>query len=638
MSSHSPIEILQQYWGYASFRPLQEDIVQTVANGQDTLALLPTGGGKSICFQVPGLMLEGLTLVVSPLISLMKDQVERLQRLGIAATAITSDLNTYDMDRRLQAAMDGKYRFLYVSPERLKSDMFRMRLPAMPVRLLAVDEAHCISQWGHDFRPAYRDIADIRQVHPRIPIIALTASATRQVQEDIIRQLGLRKVKQFTQSFARPNLRYFVLEEARVLERIIEIARRTQGTGIVYARTRKATEELAEHLLKAGIQAAAYHGGLTSSQRHHTQSQWQEGQIRVVAATNAFGMGIDKPDVRFVLHYHLPSDLESYYQEAGRGGRDGKTALAIAFLNPADLHTLERWVSQQHPSFEEVQHVYQLIANEYHLTREAPAPEPRLLDVAGLAKKINHTPVSLYRSLHILHQEGLIDMSDDRDDYAYVQVMLSPADFWAYKQRNPGMERFLDFLLRTLGGEVYVRETRFLPYHWQEKLQIEPSQWENLIQRLTQQKVIRYQPPRAQPTIRFFIGRQLLSKELLNWPRYEFLKEESERKLQAMLAYARRQDACRSQLISSYFGEKNPAACGVCDVCIGRYKSEVGDKEYQQIEQALKARLLQGRIEYRALLREVRTGTLAQREKILRYLLDKGSVKVDEDGLLFLPK
>lgn len=638
MVQKTPIEVLQQYWGHQAFRPLQEEIISSVLAGQDTLALLPTGGGKSICFQIPGLIAPGLTIVVSPLISLMKDQVQRLNKMGIAATAVTSDLNSFELDQKLQGAMDGVYRFLYLSPERIKSELFRLRLPKMPLSLLAIDEAHCISQWGHDFRPAYRDIAEIRDIHPSVAIIALTASATPVVQEDITSQLGLKNVQRFDKSFARPNLRYFVLEETRVTERVVEIATKVQGTGIVYARTRKATEVLSDLLTKSGIAASPYHGGLTSSQRHHTQEEWQAGGVRVVVATNAFGMGIDKPDVRFVLHFHLPTDLESYYQEAGRGGRDGLTALAIAFFNPAELTTLERWVAQQYPSWKQVSHTYQLLCNEYQITREAPSLDPKLLDIGSLATKTDSKPMSLYRTLQILHKEGLIILSDDRDDYAYLMVHMAPEDMYAYKQRNPSLAKFLDFMLRTLGGEIFGREARFLPYQWQEKLSIQPSEWDQLIARLTNQKVISYKAPRSQPTIRFLQARHTLMREQLNWDKYLGLKQESQKKLAAMLGYAQQQNTCRSKIIQEYFGEKNVLICGVCDVCIGRYKSKVNHGEYSELEASIEHSLRKSPQTYRDLIRYGKVGTPAQREKVIRYLMDKRRILLTDEGLLSLPE
>ncbi|MCL4165351.1 UNVERIFIED_CONTAM: hypothetical protein GTU68_020087, partial [Idotea baltica] len=332
----TPFEILKKHWGYDAFRPLQEEIIQSVIEERDTLALLPTGGGKSICFQVPGLYFKGLTIVISPLIALMKDQVERLNQLGIAATYVNSSMPFYQVDTKLQGAMDGDYKFLYLAPERLQSEMFKLRLPKMDVSLLVVDEAHCISQWGYDFRPSYLQIAELREAKPDVPIIAVTASATDEVRADILEKLEMREPAVFTKSFRRDNLRYFVLEEENVTQRTIDIVKRTQGTGIIYARTRRTTEHLSNYLIGQGISAAAYHGGLKTSERSKIQQSWLDDKTRIIVATNAFGMGIDKPNVRFVVHYHLPFDLESYYQEAGRGGRDGKTALAIAFRSPVD--------------------------------------------------------------------------------------------------------------------------------------------------------------------------------------------------------------------------------------------------------------------------------------------------------------
>jgi ATP-dependent DNA helicase RecQ len=320
----TPRDILKEFWGYEAFRPLQEDIIDSVLQGNDTLALLPTGGGKSICFQVPGMALPGLTIVVSPLIALMRDQVEHLNSRHIPATYINSSVSFRNIDRKLQNAMDGRYKFLYVAPERLKSDMFQARLPQMNVSLLAVDEAHCISQWGYDFRPAYLEIHALREHFPEVPVIALTATAPPRVKDDIVDKLQLKEPRIFRKSFRRDNLSYRVISSERVPDRILQFLRNTPGSGIIYARTRKRTKALADLLKRNDISAAAYHGGMSTTDRNRVQQQWISNEVRVITATNAFGMGIDKPDVRFVLHYNLPSDLESYYQEAGRGGRDGK--------------------------------------------------------------------------------------------------------------------------------------------------------------------------------------------------------------------------------------------------------------------------------------------------------------------------
>lgn len=637
MPEQHPLDILQQYWGYDSFRPVQEEIIQSVISGQDTFAILPTGGGKSICFQVPGLMLGGLTIVVSPLISLMKDQVLRLNKMGIAATAVTSDLNRFELDQKLQGAMDGMYRFLYVSPERIQTEIFRMRLPNMPVSLIAVDEAHCVSQWGHDFRPAYLEIPGLREIHPEVPIIALTASATRKVQKDLVEQLGLQNPQKFQKSVARPNLKYFVLHEENVAERVMEIVRKVQGSGIVYARTRKATEKISDMLAKAGVSVAPYHGGLSSSERQQTQEAWQQGTIRVVSATNAFGMGIDKPDVRFVVHYQLPADLESYYQEAGRAGRDGKTALAIAFENKADFNALAKWNEQKFPSLEDVNHVFQQLCNHFRITRETPTEELHLLDLINLSRRLDLKPMVIYRSLQILHREGILILSEDRDDYGYVMISMAPDDVFPYRERNPALSPLLDHLLRSLGGDLYTREMRILPWRMQEELSLQPSEWDRQINALVRQKVIRYRAPRNNPWIKFLLPRQNLSREQMGWDRYSLLKKANGQRLQSMTTYAHQTETCRSVLFQTYFGEENPTRCGVCDVCVGRYKDKIASEEFDPIQAEMLEKLRDTPTSYRDLVRYGTEGTPGQREKILRLMLDQQRVILDEDGNLRLP-
>lgn len=637
MPVRSPIEILQQYWGYSSFRPGQEEIIQSVLAGGDTLALLPTGGGKSICFQVPALALGGLTLVVSPLISLMKDQVQRLNKLGIAATAITSELSPYELDQKLQAAMDGHYTFLYLSPERINTEMFRIRLPRMPLRLIAIDEAHCVSQWGHDFRPAYLEIKSLREQHLKVPLIALTASATPEVRADIIKQLNLAHVSTYQKSFARPNLKYFVLQDAQVADRIREIAIKVQGSGIVYARTRTATEKISQMLAKAGVSSAAYHGGLSNSERHQTQEAWQEGEIRVVAATNAFGMGIDKPDVRFVLHYQLPSDIESYYQEAGRAGRDGQTALAIAFHTAGDVESLNRWVQQQFPSFEEVSHLFQLLCNHFRITRDSIQASPFLLDVIHLSRAFGVKPMLLYRCLQILHREGLIFMSDDRDDYGYIMIKMAAEDVYPYRQRNPALSPLLDHLLRSLGGDLYTREMRMLPWRYQQELSLQPSEWSRQISILTQQGVISYRAPRNQPWIKFLSPRQILQRDRLSWSKYELLENRAHNRVSSLLQYVTQTQKCRSLILQSYFGERSKQPCGVCDVCVGRYHTKIKSDEFAPIESEIFNALSVSPRTYRDLVRYGRAGSPGKREKILRMLLDQERILLDADGTLKLP-
>ena len=605
---------------------MQEDIVQSVLGGRDTLVLLPTGGGKSVCFQVPALCQPGMALVISPLIALMKDQVERLNRIGIAATYVNSGMSQRMIDEKLEGAMQGAYRFLYLAPERIQSEMFQLRLPNMPVNMLVVDEAHCISQWGYDFRPSYLNIHLVREILPRIPVIALTASATPQVEQDIAAKLQLRAPAVFRKTFRRENLRYFIFKEENV----------SQRTGIVYARTRKATEQLADMLRKHDISAGFYHGGMKASERDEAQRAWLENETRIMVATNAFGMGIDKPDVRFVLHYNLPFDLESYYQEAGRGGRDDKTALAIAFDNPIDIGEMERWTKQKYPTWEALQHHYHQLCNFFRVPNSGPAGELHLFDMKELARETGIPALPLYQSLRLLHNEGLIYLSEDNDDFGYLQVTADSQALLIYKKQHPRQATFIDFMLRTLGGESFTREVRFLPIHWARNQGMDETALQQLLDRLAQHQLIRWQKPVSQPTIRFLQPRQALSRQALNWDKYTFLREQALFRLRQMLAYVAEESVCRSLLIQHYFGEKDHTPCGKCDVCIGRHKTRVSDTEFDQIRNALIEYLRPGPRAYRDAIREVQAGGPAQSEKVLRYLLDKELILADMRGMLRL--
>jgi len=634
-----PLYILKKYWGYPGFRPMQEDIIRSVLDGKDTLALLPTGGGKSICFQVPGLCLEGTTLVISPLISLMKDQVERLNSLGIPAAFINSAMPYHLIDHKLQQATEGKYRFLYLAPERLKTEMFQLRLERIPVKLLAVDEAHCISQWGYDFRPAYLDIYQLREQLGDIPVLALTASAPPQVQEDIIDKLHLQNAAVFRKSFRRDNLRYFVYWEENVLERMLGMVEKIQGSGIIYARTRKRTESIAHYLQQHGIPAKAYHGGMPYSQRNEIQQKWIDNEYRIIAATNAFGMGIDKSDVRFVIHYNVPPDLESYYQEAGRGGRDGQTALAIAFNNPADLAELRNWSREKYPPFDQVKNHFEGLCKFYRLAKDSQPEELFTLDVAELASFLDSKVLSVYRSLQILSNEHIIQLLEDRDDFGYIQMIARPEDLHIYKSQHPQTADILDFMLRTMGGEVFTQEMRFLPERWARLLYLEEEELLKILNRFKAHSLITFNAPSGQPMIRFHTSYRLLTQEELNWDKYEFLKAQDQQRLQAILSYIQDTKTCRSILIQRYFGEKTDQPCGKCDVCIGRFKQSIDDRLTHDLKNAFMNYIRQHPgVSYKELLIEIRIGTPAQRERVLRYLLDKQIILQSITGTLSLPK
>lgn len=636
--SITPEDILKKYWGYDSFRPQQAEIIRHVLDGKDTFALLPTGGGKSVCFQVPALMLEGMTIVISPLIALMKDQVERLNRMGIAATYINSSMGYQQIDQKLDAAMEGTYRFLYLAPERIKSEMFRLRLPKLNVGLLAVDEAHCISQWGYDFRPAYLEIAKIREIKPEIPIIALTASATPEVKEDIIQRLEMRQPGVFSKSFRRDNLRYFVLDDEAIAPKVLQIAQRIQGTGIVYARTRKTTEKMAAYLQEQGIAAQAYHGGLRNSERGEIQQAWLEDRTRIIVATNAFGMGIDKADVRFVIHYNLPFDLESYYQEAGRGGRDGKTALAIAFKSEPDVRQLRHWNKDKYPDWKELKQHYQALCEYFQVPNSGQVNKVHDFVMPELVKTTNIPALKLYGSLKVLHQEGIIHFQEDKDDFAYVQVIAQPRDLLQYKDSHPILADLITFLLRTMGGEVYIQEIRFLPEHWARRLDLPPLELHYQLERLAQHQVILYTAATDKPSIRFLSPRHNLQKKELNWEKYTFLRSQNDRRLTEMLKYVQQTEVCRSILIQQYFGEEVSEPCGVCDVCTGRFDSSLTQNTLSEIEQEILEYLVGKSVSYADLVQVLKKGSPIQRKEVIRLLMDQKSIVIEEGGMIRLPE
>ncbi|MEO0898847.1 MAG: RecQ family ATP-dependent DNA helicase [Bacteroidota bacterium] len=636
MSTKNPLDILKQYWGFPSFRKPQDQIIQSVLEGHDTLALLPTGGGKSICFQVPGLCLEGMTIVISPLIALMQDQVERLNQLGIPAAFVNSSMNYHQIDMRLEKAMNGEIKFLYIAPERIASEMFQLRLNKMPVSLLAVDEAHCISQWGYDFRPAYLNIAEIRESKPDIPVIALTASATPSVKQDILEKLDMKEPKAFSKSFRRENLRYFVLEDEQVAARVLDICQKTKGTGIVYARTRRLTEHLANMLKQRHISAEAYHGGLKMSQRSDIQQAWLENRTRIICATNAFGMGIDKPDVRFVIHHNLPFDLESYYQEAGRGGRDGQTALAIAFQNPVDMADLSRWSQQKYPSWEQLTKHYQFLCDHYQIPNQGVVNKSVGFSISELAAASGDSAMSLYASLKILHNEGILEFNEDSDDFAYVQVLVHPSTLLLFKENHPRLAEFIDFLLRNTGGEVYNQEVRFLLHDWGRKLRLPPLEVHHNLSHLAKLDLLQYIPSSGEPTIRFFQPKKPLNPKLINWDKYTFLQEQQGKRLSAMMSYVKDEKTCRSLLIQRYFGEESNEVCGKCDICIGRKKGKLSKGEFQTLMEKIRERIAKQSTTYRQAILEIKGGSPSQRERVLRYMLDQNMVQADDNGTLHL--
>lgn len=575
-------EILKQYWGYDSFRPLQEDIILSIIAGHDTLALLPTGGGKSVCFQVPALLLEGICIVISPLIALMKDQVAQLQKRGINATAIFSGMSPKEIDMTLEDAVNGKYQFLYVSPERLRTEIFIERVKRMKVGLLAIDEAHCISQWGYDFRPPYLQIAEFRQLIPEVATIALTATATEKVKEDIQEKLAFGENKKvFQKSFARANLSYSTLYEEDKDRKLISILNRIEGSAVVYVRNRRRTREIAETIRKNGIRADFYHAGLSNEQRDYKQAAWIDNKIRVIVATNAFGMGIDKPDVRVVVHMDLPDSLEAYYQEAGRAGRDTEKAYAVALYDHNDIHNLEKKTVQAYPEIDVIKAVYQALANYYNLAVNSESHSSFDFDISRFVKQFNLDNMATYYALKTLAHEGFIQFNESFYNPSKIFFKLRYSDLYEFLLKNPFLEPVVKLLLRMCGGEVFNHYVTISENAVAKYLHISTQQVIKQLNQLQQYEVLEYQKQKNKPQVIFLTPRYDARKLPLDVEAIDMRKKRDLEKVEAVTHYVKHKDRCRTQLLLEYFGEVSYEPCEVCDVCVKRKRA----REKQQGKQ-----------------------------------------------------
>ncbi len=566
-------DILRHYWGFDDFRPLQKEIVQQVLDGQDLLALLPTGGGKSLCYQVPALVLGGLTIVVSPLIALMKDQVSRLKSLGIASDAIYSGLRPIEIDRILENARFGKTRLLYVSPERLKTELFLARLPHLPLKLIAVDEAHCISQWGHDFRPAYLDIGDIRSYFPKVPMIALTASATREVRDEILSRLNMQSAIVIKDSFARPNLRYHVIHRQDQFPYIERLLIKSTGTAIVYVRHRRKCIELAEWFTQKGISAEGYHGGMDLKNRDRIQEQWIKGDLRVIVATNAFGMGVDKPDVRLVVHYDLPPGIEEYYQEAGRAGRDGQEAYCIIVVKPSGADNLVSRVESSFPEMTQLRQVYSSMHIYLDLAVGAGLGETFDFDLDGFAARFHLKTGEAYTAIQILAGDGWWVIDDSALRGSTVQILVDAGTLYSHQVADRQTDQLTKALLRGYEGlwttPVHIHEGRLAKYlQWEEK---------EVIQRLVRLQalgLVEYRKPSTRSQITLLRERVPESSFTIDQKLYAFRKERALLRMKSMLDYLTDEAGCREVFIRKYFDEPDARSCGHCDYCIKQQKSD----------------------------------------------------------------
>ena len=593
MSDELFLNILRQYWGYDSFRGIQQQIIESIAQGRDTLGLMPTGGGKSVCFQVPTLSMEGLCLVITPLISLMEDQVSRLRQKGIKAETIHAGMMHDDVVRKLDNCILGDYKFLYLSPERLESDLFLAKLPYMRnICMICVDEAHCVSQWGYDFRPAYLQIARLRhRLSYHVPLLALTATATPKVIDDIQEKLEFAEKNVFRMSFERKNLVYVVRTTENKEEELVHILRSVvHGSAIVYTRSRLLTRELSRYLNASGISADNYHAGMTAAERELKQINWTKNRCRVMVATNAFGMGIDKPDVRFVIHYSMPDSIEAYFQEAGRAGRDGNTAYAILLYNPADCKTARMRVGENYPDIAYVRQTYENICYYYQIGEGEGANVTHHFHIDRFCRNFKQFAVPTDSALRLLDNAGYIAYKTDNDMKSRVRFVLDKASLYKLHEGGPDIERLLDALLRNYTGlfadYVLIEETQL-----SHATGIDSARIYDLLKDLAVRRIIDYIPHNDTPTIMFRRNRVDTRFVCLPPEVYSIRKEEYKKRMEEMVEYAVSATRCRSQMLLRYFGEDSDHQCGQCDVCLRRKKKGVDNILYVRAREAIRGLL-----------------------------------------------
>ena len=584
-------EILKEYWGYDNFRGIQEDIIQSIGSGRDTLGLMPTGGGKSITFQVPAMAKEGLCIVITPLIALMKDQVRNLRDRGIKAIAIYSGMTREEIIIALENCIFGNYKFLYISPERLDTEIFRIKLRSMNVSMITVDESHCISQWGYDFRPAYLKISEIRTLLPDVPILALTATATPEVVKDIQQRLAFKEENVFRMSFERKNLAYIVRKTENKTEELLHILKHVSGSAIVYAHNRKRTKEYSQILNENGITATFYHAGLSNETKDLRQKSWVSGETRVMVATNAFGMGIDKPDVRLVVHIDIPDSPEAYFQEAGRGGRDGKKAYAVLLYAKSDKTTLKKRISDTFPEKDYIRTVYEHLNYYYQMAMGDGYGCTREFNIDEFCRNFKHFPIQVDSALKILMRAGYLEYTDEQDNNSRLMFTLTKEELYRIHETSPETEKLINVILRSYTGVfteyAYINEETLSLRTGMTRQQV----YDTLIS-LTRRRILHYIPGKKTPYIIYTRERQEADRLIFTKEVYEDRKDSFIKRIKAMTEYAESDDKCRSRMLLLYFGEKNEHNCGQCDVCLAAHssgiKQGVFDEISKQIENILK--------------------------------------------------
>ncbi len=629
-SMSAPREILLKYWGYPEFRPMQEEIIQSVLDGNDTLALLPTGGGKSICFQVPAMLRDGICLVITPLIALMKDQVEHLKKKGIQASAIYSGMKHHEIERIYDnCASNPNYKFLYISPERLKTEMFLGSLQRMKIGLVAIDEAHCISQWGYDFRPPYLEISDIRPHTNNAPFIALTATATPQVVVDIADKLKLRQHKLFQKSFERINLAYMVFHEENKMERLLRIIKTIKGSGIVYVRNRRKTITTAKFLVENGIPADFYHAGLEQKIRDKKQDAWMYGSTQIIVSTNAFGMGIDKSNVRFVVHLDIPDSLEAYFQEAGRAGRDGKKSYAVLLYESSDIQDLKNNFENAFPEPEYIKRVYHALGNFLSIPIGGGKTISYDFDLAKFSETYNFKPLLAFNALKFIEKEGLILLTGAIESPSKILFTVSQSDLYRFQVETPSYDPFIKLILRTYSG-VFTEYTRISESSISKISGLTEEKVKSSLIYLSKLKILDYTPQKNNPQIVFIEERLDQSNFYLSKESYKHRKDSAEQRLKYVLNYVQSNNKCRSMSLISYFGQKDIERCGQCDVCLSRNKAELSRYEFDSIVDKIKPLLLEKAFSITEL---VEMNTTYNPEKIIRtiqYLMEHNKVELTD--------
>ena len=621
------LSILKQYWGYDAFRALQADIIQSIASGKDTLGLMPTGGGKSLTFQVPAMAMEGVCIVVTPLIALMKDQVENLKKRDIRAAAIYSGMTNNEIMLVLDNCVFEAYKFLYVSPERLATALFLEKMSQTRVCMIAVDESHCISQWGYDFRPSYLRIADIRELLPEVPVLALTATATPEVVDDIQEKLHFRQKNLFQKSFSRSNLAYVVRTTENKDEYLLKILNTVPGTSVVYVRNRKKTKDVADFLVQNGIAAEHFHAGLKNETKDERQRRWKNDDTRVIVSTNAFGMGIDKAEVRTVVHLDLPDSLEAYFQEAGRAGRDEKKAFAVLLYNNGDAVKMRKRVSDSFPGKEMVVKIYDSLCNYYQIGVGSGLERVFAFDIADFCIRYKLPILIAHNSLKLLQQAGYVELTDEQESSSRLLFTVDRDNLYKLRQ-TPDQDKLIHILLRSYTG-LFTD-----PAYISEELMAKRLEWSrdrvyNELVALSKERIVDYIPRKKTPFITFTIERQATERIVLSKEAYDDRRERYIARAKSVLDYAKEENVCRSQVLLSYFGEKNTKPCGQCDICLKNKENELSPELFEKIKRLVLEVLQNEPLPANSLLRKLPFKE-PQSIQVIRFMIDNGAIFENE--------